>query len=41
MGPISTKHGTQHPGVKGILFFSNKGARSFLRGDNYEVAKIH
>ena len=33
-GPISTKHGTDHPWVKGIQFLSNEGPCIFLRGDN-------
>ena len=31
-GPISTKLGTKHPRVKGILIYSNKGPCTSLRG---------
>ena len=40
-GPISTKLGTKHPWMKGIRICSMKGFRSFPRGDNYEIVKIH
>ena len=39
--PSSTIIGTKHPWVKGIQVCSNEGLRSFPRGDNYEIAKIH
>ena len=39
--PISTKLSTIHPWVKGIQVSSNEGHRHFLRGDYYEIAKIH
>ena len=31
-GPISTKHGTEHPWVRVIKFFSLKDLACFLRG---------
>ena len=40
-GSISTKLGTKHLWVKGIQVHSNEGPCSLLRGDNYEIAKIH
>ena len=39
--PISTKLGTKHPWVKGIQVYSNEGAHTFPRGNNYEIEKIH
>ena len=36
---ISTKLGTKHPWVKGIQVCSNEKARSFPRGDNYEISE--
>ena len=39
--PISTKHGTKHPWVKGIQVWLNEGPHFFSRGDNYDIAKIH
>ena len=41
MGLISIKLGTKYPWVKGIQVCSNEGPRSFPRGNNYEVVKIH
>ena len=40
-GPISNKHGTKHPWVKGIQDCSNKRSRIFPKGDNHEIAKIY
>ena len=37
----STKHGTNHPWVKGIPVCSNEGLRPFPRGINYQKAKSH
>jgi hypothetical protein len=34
--PISIKRGTNHPWVKGILNYSNKGPGPLQRGDNYK-----
>ena len=41
-GPFgfSSKLYTKHPWVKGILGYSNEWPRSFLMGDNYEIANI-
>ena len=39
--PFSTKLGTKHPWVNIDSIFSSEGPRSFPRGDNYEIAKIH
>ena len=39
--PISTKHGTKHPWVKGIQICSIDGPCPFPWGDNYEIVKIH
>ena len=39
--PISAKLGTNHPWVKCILDYSNEGPVLFLRGDDYEIVKIH
>ena len=39
--PISTKLGTNHPLVKGILVCSNEGPLYLSRGDGYEIVKIH
>ena len=36
-GPISTKLGTKHPRVKGILIYSNKGPCTFLRGHYCDI----
>ena len=36
-----TKLGTKNPLVKGIQVCSNEESRPFLRGDNYDIAKIH
>ena len=33
--------GTKHPWVMRIQVWSNEGPHPFLRGDNYETAKIH
>ena len=38
-GPILPRLGIKCPWVKGIKVCSNKGPRSFPRGDNYEIAK--
>ena len=40
-GPISTKLGTKHPWMKGIQVCSNERPCPFLKGNNYEIAKIH
>ena len=40
-GPISTKLGTKHPGLKGIQVYLNVGLRPFPRRDNNEKARIH
>ena len=40
--PISTKLGTKHPWVKGILLdYSKERPLLFSRGDDYEIVKIH
>ena len=40
--PMSTKHGTKHPWVKGIHVCSNEEpALIFPRGEDIEIAKIH
>ena len=39
--PISTKLCTKHPWVRKIQVCSSEGPYHFLRGDNYEIAKIH
>ena len=39
--PILTKLGTNHRYVNGIQVCSNKGLRTFPRGGNYVIAKIH
>ena len=39
-GPISTKHGTKHPWVKGSQVCSNEGPCPFPRGDKNEIAKV-
>jgi hypothetical protein len=38
--PISIKLGTNHPWVKEILNYTNKGPGPFQRGDNHKNAKI-
>ena len=38
---MSTKLGTKHPWVKGILLCFKKWPHPFPRGDNYEIANIH
>jgi hypothetical protein len=38
--PISIKLGINHPWVKGILNYSNKGPGPFQRGDNHKNAKL-
>jgi hypothetical protein len=38
--PISIKLGTNHPWVKKILNYSNKGAGPLQRGDKYKNATI-
>ena len=40
-GPILTKLGVKHSWVKGIQVYSNEGLCPFLRGYNYEIAKIY
>ena len=37
---VTTKLGTKHTWVNGIQVCSNEGPGLFLRGDNYEIAKI-
>ena len=39
--PISTKFGTKHSWVRGIVAYSKEGPRPFIRGDSYEIPKIH
>ena len=39
--PGSNKIGAKYPWMKGILVFTSKGPRHFLKRDNYEIAKIH
>jgi hypothetical protein len=38
--PISIKLGTNHPWVKEILNYSNKGPGPLQRGDNHKNAKM-
>jgi hypothetical protein len=38
--PISIKLGTNHPLVKEILDYTNKGPGPFQRGDNHKNAQI-
>ena len=38
---IPTKLGTEHPWVKGIQLFLNKGPGLFPLGDNNEIASKH
>jgi hypothetical protein len=38
--PISIKLGTNHPLVKGILNYLNKGSGPLQRGDNHKNAKL-
>ena len=39
--PEPTKLSTKHPRVMGIQVHLKEGQRSFPRGDNYEIVKIH
>ena len=39
--PISTKFGTKHSWVRGIVAYSKEGPRPFIRGDSYEIPKMH
>jgi hypothetical protein len=38
--PVSIKLGINHPWIKGILNYSNKGSGSLQRGDNHKNAKM-
>jgi hypothetical protein len=38
--PISIKHGTNHPWVKGYQNCTNKGPVPLQRGDNHKNTKI-
>ena len=40
-GPISTKFGTKHSWVRGMVACSKEGPRPFIRGDSYEIPKMH
>ena len=40
-GPISTKFGTKHPWVDGILIFTNKGQHPSSWGENSKIIKIY
>ena len=40
-GPISTKHGTKHPWMKGIHVYSNEGSRHSPMGDNSKNIKLY